>query len=119
MKLLSPRALLHAEGLAVLAAACIAYRHLGGSWTQFAVLFLAPDLLMLGYLFGAGTGAWVYNTGHTYVAPLLLGALAYGVVMPSLYPLCAIWAAHIGFDRLLGYGLKYGTAFRDTHLARV
>jgi hypothetical protein len=26
--------------------------------------------------------------------------------------------AHVGFDRLLGYGLKYGTSFGDTHLGR-
>jgi Domain of unknown function (DUF4260) len=26
---------------------------------------------------------------------------------------------HIGLDRMLGYGLKYGTAFGDTHLGRV
>jgi hypothetical protein len=30
-----------------------------------------------------------------------------------------IWLAHIGADRLLGYGLKYPTAFKDTHLSRV
>ena len=28
-------------------------------------------------------------------------------------------AAHIGVDRLLGYGLEYPTAFGDTHLQRV
>ena len=27
-----------------------------------------------------------------------------------------IWLAHIGFDRLIGYGLKYETGFRHTHL---
>jgi Domain of unknown function (DUF4260) len=26
--------------------------------------------------------------------------------------------AHIGLDRALGYGLKYSTAFGDTHLGR-
>ena len=30
-----------------------------------------------------------------------------------------IWLAHIGMDRLLGYGLKYPSAFKDTHLQRV
>ena len=33
--------------------------------------------------------------------------------------LCTIWVAHIGFDRALGYGLKYATAFKDTHLGKV
>jgi hypothetical protein len=27
-----------------------------------------------------------------------------------------IWIAHIAFDRLLGFGLKYPTQFKDTHL---
>ena len=30
-----------------------------------------------------------------------------------------IWLGHIGVDRLIGYGLKYPTAFKDTHLQRV
>jgi hypothetical protein len=30
-----------------------------------------------------------------------------------------IWFAHIGADRLLGFGLKYATDFKDTHLSRV
>jgi hypothetical protein len=29
------------------------------------------------------------------------------------------WFAHIGLDRAVGYGLKYPTAFGDTHLGRV
>jgi hypothetical protein len=30
--------------------------------------------------------------------------------------LSLIWTAHIGFDRLLGFGLKYSNRFKDTHL---
>jgi hypothetical protein len=30
-----------------------------------------------------------------------------------------IWLAHIGADRGLGYGLKYATAFGDTHLGYI
>jgi Domain of unknown function (DUF4260) len=30
-----------------------------------------------------------------------------------------IWFAHIGMDRTVGYGLKYPTSFKDTHLQRV
>jgi hypothetical protein len=30
-----------------------------------------------------------------------------------------IWTAHIGVDRLLGFGLKYPTRFQDTHLQRI
>ena len=30
-----------------------------------------------------------------------------------------IWAAHVGFNRTLGYGLKYASAFGHTHLGLV
>ena len=119
MRLLSPKVLLHAEGLAVLVAACAGYHVCGASWILFAVLFLAPDLAMIGYAFGVKPGAIAYNAAHTYVGPLLLGLIAYLGHAPTLYPYALIWTAHIGFDRLLGYGLKYETAFKDTHLRRV
>jgi hypothetical protein len=119
MKPLSPRPLLHLEGLLVLVGAILAYRHLGGSWVMFAALFLAPDLFMLGYLAGTKTGAWVYNIGHTYVTAAIVALIGYLTHAPSLTLVCVIWAAHIGFDRLLGYGLKYEIAFKDTHLGKV
>jgi hypothetical protein len=119
MKLLSPRLLLRIEGLAVLAAAVAAYRELGYPWLRFAVLFLAPDLFMFGYAFGSRWGALTYNSVHTYVAPIALALVAYFGHWDALYPLCVIWAAHLGFDRLLGYGLKYESGFKDTHLGRV
>ena len=30
----------------------------------------------------------------------------------------AILVAHVGMDRLAGYGLKHTTGFKDTHLQR-
>ncbi|MEH7648941.1 DUF4260 family protein, partial [Bacillus toyonensis] len=30
-----------------------------------------------------------------------------------------IWIAHIGMDRMFGYGLKYETDFKDTHIQRL
>ncbi|HSY54178.1 MAG TPA: DUF4260 domain-containing protein [Opitutaceae bacterium] len=119
MKIFSPKPLLHVEGLVVLITAGILYRELAASWLQFAVLFLAPDLFMLGYCLGLKRGAAIYNAGHTYAAPFLLWLVVYFAHQPSLFPICVIWVAHIGFDRMLGYGLKYDTAFKDTHLVKV
>jgi hypothetical protein len=119
MKLLSPTFLLRLEAVGVLAGAAWLYRDLGYSWLLFALLFLAPDLFMLGYLGGTRVGAGVYNLGHTYLVPAALLVLAYYGDRRAFFPLGLIWIAHIGFDRALGYGLKYGDAFKSTHFARV
>ncbi len=119
MKFFSPKFLLHLEGLVVLGVAIAGYHALGDSWWKFALLFLAPDLSMTGYAFGPRLGAAAYNAAHTYLAPSLLGLLGYSAHWPVLFPLSLIWVAHIGFDRLLGYGLKYPGGFKETHLGRV
>ncbi len=115
----APNLLVRLEGLLVLLASVLAFRHLGGHWPIFALLFLAPDLAMLGYLAGPRAGSAFYNTAHTYLVPGALAAASLLTGHHDLLPWLDIWFAHIGFDRLLGYGLKYATAFRDTHLQRV
>jgi hypothetical protein len=119
VKISGPKAYLHIEGLVVLVAACVAYNSLGASWGKFALLFLVPDVSIIGYLGGRAVGARVYNAVHSYLGPALLWAVAYWSHQAALIPMGLIWAAHIGFDRLLGYGLKFPTGFKDTHLNRV
>jgi Domain of unknown function (DUF4260) len=114
----APRALLRFEGAAALLGATFAYSALGGRWSVFALLFLLPDLSMLGYLAGRRVGAACYDAGHSYVGPALLAALAAASSLHGLLPMACIWAAHVGFDRMLGYGLKYASGFGDTHLGR-
>lgn len=106
------------EGLAAVGLGVAAYAALGQSWLVFAMLFLAPDLFMLGYLRSAPVGALIYNLGHTYVTPALLALLGF-VVGPVAFGLAAIWVAHIGFDRMLGYGLKLNGGFEQTHLGLI
>lgn len=115
----APQLLLRLEGAIVLGAALAAYAHQGGGWGVFAALFLVPDLSLLGYLAGPRIGAAVYNAGHSHAVPATLAAVAWLVVSPALLLGATIWVAHIGFDRMLGYGLKYASGFRDTHLGRV
>ena len=83
------------------------------------VFFLAPDLAMLAYLAGPRAGARL-QLAHTYALPLAL--MLAGFLRRLACPAAAgglIWIAHIGFDRALGYGLKYATGFGDTHLGRI
>jgi hypothetical protein len=114
-----PRLILHLEGAAVLAASVLFYFQQGGPWLLFVVLLFAPDLSMLGYLLNPRAGSVVYNAAHIYAWPIILAALGLLGGAPLLLQLALIWSAHIGMDRLLGFGLKYPTVFNDTHLQHV
>jgi hypothetical protein len=114
----SVRLLLRLEGVAAFVVAVALYAHAGFSWPIFALLFLSPDLAMLGYLAGPRFGAATYNLVHTYAVALPLVLAGFFAALPALTAAGLILIAHIGFDRALGFGLKYSTAFGDTHLGR-
>ena len=114
-----PATLLRAEGVALLALGVMLYWVNGESWLLFGVLLLAPDLSMLGYLVGPRVGAAIYNAFHAYGIPAVVGALGMILASPLMVAVALIWFAHIGMDRTVGYGLKYPSSFKDTHLQRV
>jgi hypothetical protein len=111
--------LLRLEGLCVLIAASVAYSRFGLGWGTFALFFFSPDVSFLGYLAGPKAGAISYNLAHSYIGAV--ACLTAGFVLPAPTILCVgiIWSAHIGFDRALGYGLKYSDGFGFTHLGRI
>jgi hypothetical protein len=113
----APLVWLRLEGMAALALAALLYCRGGHSWILCAVAFLAPDLSLVAYTAGPRVGAIGYNAAHSYVGPALIAAIALVTGRPPVAAL--IWAAHIGLDRVLGYGLKYPTAFEFTHLGRL
>ncbi len=114
-----PRTLLRVEGAALFGAALAVYVCQDYTWWVAAVLFLAPDLSFVAYAAGPRIGSYVYNAAHTTVGPLALGA--FGVVASErvAIEIALVWLGHIGADRALGYGLKYPSDFKDTHLQRV
>lgn len=114
-----PHLLLRLEGLAVAAAAVVLYFHEDFRWILFVALILAPDLSFAGYAFGPKVGAIAYDMVHTELFPVALGTLGVVTGSDAATKIALIWLAHIGADRLLGYGLKYPTAFKDTHVSRV
>jgi Domain of unknown function (DUF4260) len=114
----TPRALLRVEGAALGLGAVALYAVGGHSWFVFAALFLAPDLSFAAYLGGSRVGAAVYNGLHWTVPALALAALGLAAPSSGAVAVALIWLAHIGIDRALGFGLKYGSGFRDTHLGR-
>ena len=117
--LTKPRWLLHLEGAAILGLSLYFYATGPYHWWLFAVLILGPDVFLVGYLKNAKWGSALYNLVHTLLGPLILLALALVFAKPACIPYALIWFAHIGMDRALGYGLKYPTFFKDTHLQHV
>jgi hypothetical protein len=114
-----PAALLRLEGAAVFLLVIAVFIQQGWSGWLFAGLFFAPDLSAIGYLINTTRGAQLYNLVHTYTLPLaLLGGSLVADWSPGVQ-VALIWSAHIGVDRLVGYGLKYATAFKETHIQRV
>ena len=88
------------------------------SWWWFVVLFPVPDLSMAGYLANPKLEADVYNIVHNYVGPAVLAGFGLLSGHLALWWLALIWVAHIGFDRMLGAGLKYPAGFRASHLGQ-
>ncbi|HLH50835.1 MAG TPA: DUF4260 domain-containing protein [Roseiarcus sp.] len=114
-----PRLILRLEGAALAIGAAFFYWRLGGSWLLFVVLFLAPDLSFLAYLRSPRVGAIGYNALHSTIGPLALLAIGAGTDRSLCEWVALIWLAHIGFDRAVGYGLKYADAFNATHLGPI
>lgn len=115
----APRALLRAEGAVLLLGAVLGYLQLRGDWGLFAAAFLLPDLALLAYLAGSVWGARLYNLTHNTLLPALLMTAGWAADHRLGMQLALIWLAHVGFDRALGFGLKYGSGFADTHLGRL
>jgi len=110
------RRFLRVEAAAVTAAALAAFVAIEGSWLVFALLVLAPDLSMAGYLRGPRLGAWTYNLVHLYVWPLALGAAGLWWGSTLALEVAIVWLFHVAIDRTAGFGLKEPTGFSDTHL---
>jgi Domain of unknown function (DUF4260) len=119
--LIRPDLLLRLEALLVLVIALICYSGLRGSWLLFLVLFLVPDVSLLGYL-AEGNGrfaAMFYNAFHCYAVPLGVALIAWRLHWVVTERIAVIGVAHIALDRLIGFGLKYAQAANPTHMQSV
>jgi hypothetical protein len=113
------RTLMRIEGALLFLGPTLFYLISDAPWELYALLFFAPDLGLLGYLIGKRTGAIAYNALHSTIGPLALAALGVVALWPEAGPISLIWFAHIGFDRVFGFGLKYANGFSLTHLGRL
>jgi hypothetical protein len=111
--------ILRAEGLVVFVVCLFWYSNLNASWLLFILLWLVPDISMVGYLKDTKLGAIIYNLVHNYILALVV--CAFGIFFGNnlIVSIGVIWVSHIGLDRFMGYGLKYPDSFKHTHIQQL
>ncbi|SFE06938.1 protein of unknown function [Chitinophaga sp. CF118] len=108
------------EELALFILAIIAFHFQSPyAWWLFPVCILLPDLSMTGYLGGNKTGAFVYNFVHHKAIAILVYLAGFYYHQDVILFTGIILFAHSSMDRMFGYGLKYVTGFKDTHLGPI
>jgi hypothetical protein len=110
---------LRAEGVATFVTGLAGFLFLGLPWWAFALLLITPDVSMVGYLRGPRVGAILYNVAHDLATGVAIVGLGLAIGSVPMTAAGAILVAHSGMDRMMGYGLKLPSSFKDTHLGRI
>jgi hypothetical protein len=110
---------LRAEGLAAFAAGLAGFLFLGLPWWAFVLLLMVPDVSMVGYRRGPRVGAIFYNVGHDLVTGVAIAGAGLAIGLVPVTAAGAVLVAHSGLDRMVGFGLKFPSSFKDTHLGRI
>ncbi len=108
--------LLKLEEFFLFGLALFLFSELDYGWGSYALLFLTPDLSMIGYLANPRLGAWTYNLIHHKGLSVSLYFLGYLLSIPWLIFAGTLLLGHSSLDRVFGYGLKHEDAFQSTHL---
>ncbi|MGH7202954.1 MAG: DUF4260 domain-containing protein [Candidatus Levyibacteriota bacterium] len=111
--------ILHIEGLVFFLTALFLYQQIHGNWWVFLLFLFAPDISMVGYLKNRKIGALFYNLIHNYILSFALIGIGLWLKNVIGSEVGIILLAHVGLDRLLGFGLKYTTDFKETHMQRL
>lgn len=107
------------EEIAMLVGSILALIYFKVEWWYYLILFLGPDVSMIGYLAGNKVGAACYNTFHHKGIAVALFVAGFFYNRPLLLITGIILFGHSSMDRMLGYGLKYNEGFKFTHLGSI
>ena len=110
---------LKSEQAALLIACYLASLHLGYAWWLFFALLLLPDIGMVGYLVNNSWGALLYNAFHHQGLAVTVTGIGWYTDHQYLVLAGIILLGHSAMDRVFGYGLKYASGFRHTHLGDI
>lgn len=113
------KTILKLEYIALFVLAVYGFNQTDFAWWWFLILFLTPDLSMVGYLVNTKVGAFSYNLVHHFGTAILIYLLGKYLNLQYLEMMASVMLAHSVFDRMLGYGLKYEDGFQNTHLGKI
>ncbi|MCV2485978.1 DUF4260 domain-containing protein [Flavobacterium sp. SH_e] len=113
------KTVLKLEEVALFILGIFLFNRLNYEWWWFLALILAPDLSMIGYVFGNKAGAFLYNVFHHKGIALLIYAVGFYLSIEIVQLAGIILFSHSAMDRIFGYGLKYKKGFKYTHLGEI
>lgn len=113
--------LLQAEAIApfILSVVLLNMLPLHFAWWVWILLFLAPDVSMIGYVFNNRVGAVTYNLFHHQLVAVVVWAAGFFLNQPYITLAGLVLLGHSSLDRTMGYGLKLPEGFKFTHLGTV
>jgi hypothetical protein len=113
------RTWLRLEGLAAFVIGLALFGASGGIWLLLVPLLLLPDVSAVGFFASPRIGTFTYNLFHNWVPGIVTLGIGVWLDSPTVMLAAAILIAHVGMDRVVGYGLKLPNSFHDTHLGRM
>ena len=90
--------------------------YLDAEWWYFILLFVGPDISIIGYTAGKTAGALTYNLFHHKAIAVIIFILGIYSNNYLLEVTGIILFGHSSMDRMFGYGLKLERGFKYTHL---
>ena len=90
--------------------------YLDVDWWVYALVFLGPDISLVGYVVSPAAGALTYNLFHHKGVAVFVFLSGLFLDNYLLQVSGIIFFGHSSMDRMFGYGLKLTKGFKYTHL---
>ncbi|MCF8465311.1 MAG: DUF4260 domain-containing protein [Flavobacteriales bacterium] len=100
------------------ACASILYYH-NVSWWAYLLLFIGPDVGMVGYIINPRIGAYTYNLLHHKGIAVATGLAGFFTGSTLVFLSGVVLLGHSSMDRVFGFGLKHSDNFKNTHLGTI
>jgi hypothetical protein len=107
------------EELAMLLISVYALYQFEVAWWWYLLVFIGPDISMLGYLAGNKAGAISYDLFHHKAIGIAFIITGYFFHANEIVWTGLVLFGHSSFDRMMGYGLKFFDGFQHTHLGKI